>query len=152
MTITEYSRDQLASQPIGYWSGIANEITVGSIRAALAEEELTQPHWWILNHVAGAPEQWNRDALTAKLSRFDRQDTDFEAVYADLHARGWIVEPQGRLALTDAGEAGRRRAAARNRKVHERMHEGVATDDFVTALNVLRRMIANLGGDSDLPQ
>ncbi|MGR7000361.1 MarR family transcriptional regulator [Yinghuangia aomiensis] len=151
MTITEYSRDELAAQPIGYWSGIANEITVGSLRAALAEEALTQPHWWTLNHVAGAPEHWTRDALTAKLSVFDRQETDFAAVYADLSSRGWIAEPGGRLVLTEAGEAGRQRAAARNRKVHERMHEGVATDDYVTTLNVLRRMIANLGGDSDLP-
>lgn len=151
MKITEYSREQLAAQPIGYWSGIANEITVGGIRAALAEEALTQPHWWILNHVAGAPGEWTRTALTDKLAPFDRQDTDFEAVYADLLARDWITEPGSRLTLTDTGEAGRQRAAARNREVHERMHEGVTTDDYVTTLNVLRRMIANLGGDSDLP-
>jgi hypothetical protein len=151
MTIKEYPRDQLAAQPIGYWSGIANELTVGSIRAALAEEALTQPHWWILNHVAGAPEHWTRATLTDKLSPFDRQDTDFEAVYDDLVSRGWIAEHAGHLTLTEAGEEGRQRATARNLKVHERMHEGVATDDYITTVNVLRRMIANLGGESDLP-
>jgi hypothetical protein len=31
------------------------------------------------------------------------------------------------------------------------MHEGIGTDEYVVALNVLRRMIANLGGNSDLP-
>ncbi|MCZ2525763.1 MarR family transcriptional regulator [Streptomyces sp. HB2AG] len=151
MTITEYSQEQLAAQPIGYWSGVANEIVVGCIRAALAEEGLTQPHWWILNHLAGAPEQWTRVSLTAKLSPFDRQDTDFEAVYADLVSRGWIAEFNGRLTLTDAGEGGRQRAKARTLKVHEQMHNGVETADYVTTLNVLRRMIANLGGNSDLP-
>ncbi|MFE6668696.1 MarR family transcriptional regulator [Streptomyces sp. NPDC057697] len=151
MTITEYSQDRLAAQPIGYWSGAANEIIVGSIRGALAEEGLTQPHWWILNHVAGAPEQWTRAPLTAKLSPFDRQDTDFEAVYDDLASRGWIAEPGGRLTLTEAGEEGRQRARARTLEVHERTHNGVETADYVTTLNVLRRMIANLGGDSDLP-
>lgn len=151
MTITEYSRDQLAAQPIGYWSGVANEIIVGGIRAALAEEGLTQPHWWILNHVASAPEQWTRVSLTAKLSPFDRQDTDFEAVYADLASRGWTAEPNGCLTLTEAGEEGRQRARVRNLKVHEQMHNGVETADYVTTLNVLRRMIANLGGNSDLP-
>jgi len=45
---------------MGYWSGVANEIIVGSIRDALAEEGLTQPHWWILNHFAGAPARWTR--------------------------------------------------------------------------------------------
>ncbi|MGW4500402.1 MarR family transcriptional regulator [Micromonospora sp. NPDC004336] len=151
MTIKGYPRDQLAAQPIGYWSGAASEIIVGGLRAALAEEDLTQPHWWTLNHVAGAPGEWTRAALTAKLSRFDTQDTDFDAVYADLAGRGWTTEAAGRLALTEAGEAGRLRAAARNRVVHERMHEGIGTDEYVAALNVLRRMIANLGGDSDLP-
>jgi hypothetical protein len=151
MTIREYSQDQLAAQPIGYWSGVANEIIVGSIRAALAEEGLTQPHWWILNHVANAPEQWTRASLTAKLSPFDRQNTEFEAVYADLTSRGWTAELGGVLVLTEAGEEGRQRARDRNLKVHEQMHNGVETADYVTTLNVLRRMIANLGGDSDLP-
>jgi hypothetical protein len=151
MTIKEYSQDQLAAQPIGYWSGVANEIIVDSIRAALAEEGLTQPHWWILNHVAGAPGQWTRASLTVKLSPFDRQNTAFEAVYADLASRGWIAEPNGGLTLTEAGEEGRQRARDRSLKVHEQMHNGVETADYVTTLNVLRRMIANLGGDSDLP-
>lgn len=151
MTIKAYPQDVLAAQPIGYWTGAANEIIVGSLRAALAKEDLTQPHWWTLNHVAGAPGEWTRVALTAKLSRFDRQDTDFDAVHADLAARGWTTEVDGRLALTEAGEAGRQRAAARNRKVHERMHDGIDAAEYVAALNVLRRMIANLGGDSDLP-
>ncbi|MFF3389929.1 MarR family transcriptional regulator [Streptomyces sp. NPDC002669] len=151
MTITEYSQDRLAAQPIGYWSGIANEIIVGSIRAALAEEGLTQPHWWILNHVAGSPDHWTRASLAARLVSFDRQDTDFEAVHTDLASRGWIAEPGGRLVLTEAGEAGRQRAKTRTLKVHEQMHDGVETADYVTTLNVLRRMITNLGGNSDLP-
>ncbi|MFE0644432.1 MarR family transcriptional regulator [Streptomyces sp. NPDC058877] len=151
MTITEYSRDRLAAQPIGYWSGAANEIIIGGIRAALAEEGLTQPHWWILNHVAGDPEQWTRVSLTDKLSPYDRQETDFEAVYADLASRGWIAEPGGRLTLTEAGEEGRQRAKAHVLEVHEQIHNGVDTADYVTTLNVLRRMIANLGGNGDLP-
>ncbi len=31
------------------------------------------------------------------------------------------------------------------------MHEGVDRGDFVTTINVLRRMVANLGGDGNLP-
>ena len=89
--------------------------------------------------------------LTARLSKFDTQHLDFEAVYADLATRGWTTEADGRLTLTEAGEAGRQRAAARNLKVHEQMHNGIEAAEYVAALNVLRRMITNLGGDSDLP-
>lgn len=35
--------------------------------------------------------------------------------------------------------------------MHQQTHEGVDTADFVTAINVLRRMVANLGGNGDLP-
>ncbi|MFG2296852.1 MarR family transcriptional regulator [Streptomyces sp. NPDC048603] len=152
MTIKNYPQDQLAAQPIGYWSGETYRLAVGGLRAALAEEDLTQPHWWTLNHLAGAPATWTRPALTARLTSFDDQDTDFEAVYADLATRGWTTEaPDGTLTLTDAGEAGRERARARNAAVHDRMHEGVDPTDYAAALNVLRRIIHNLGGDADLP-
>lgn len=35
--------------------------------------------------------------------------------------------------------------------MHRQTHEGIETADFVTTINVLRRMVANLGGDGDLP-
>jgi hypothetical protein len=33
---------------------------------------------------------------------------------------------------------------------HERMLEDIETADFVTTINVLRRVVANLGGKNDL--
>ncbi|CAO5227303.1 hypothetical protein [Frankia sp. AgKG'84/4] len=53
--IKKYPDEVLAEQPIGYWSGETYRRVVGRIRADLATEGLTQPHWWILNHVAGNP-------------------------------------------------------------------------------------------------
>ncbi|WP_431044150.1 MarR family winged helix-turn-helix transcriptional regulator [Streptomyces sp. P1-3] len=151
MDIKEYAQEELAAQPIGYWSAEASRAVVGSLRAQLAVEQLTQPHWWTLNHVAGAPGTWSRAALAEKLVRFDDLGIDFGGVFDDLVARGWMTEEGGTLTLTEAGEAGRLRARERNVRVHEQMHQGIATEEYVAALNVLRRMIANLGGDSDLP-
>lgn len=105
MTIKEYTQDQLAAQPIGYWAREAANLVIGGLRAALAEENLTQPHWWTLNHVTAAPAHWKRAALTEKLTPYDDQDTDFDAVYDDLAARGWLTETDGTLTLTEAGEA-----------------------------------------------
>ncbi|WP_155385603.1 MarR family winged helix-turn-helix transcriptional regulator [Catellatospora paridis] len=146
-----YSQQELATQPIGYWSGEAYRRVVGSLRAELAVEGLTQPHWWTLNHVAGSPGKWDRAALTQRLTPFDDLDTDFAAVFDDLTARGWMTQDAATLTLTDAGQAGLVRARERNAKAHARMHEGISTDEYVAALNVLRRMIDNLGGSSDLP-
>ena len=53
--LKEYSQEELAAQPVGAWTGEAHRRVVGSIRAQLAVENLTQPHWWTLNHASGAP-------------------------------------------------------------------------------------------------
>lgn len=147
----DYPEAQLAAQPIGYWSGAAYRAVVGRIRAELAEEHLTQPHWWILNHVAGAPGRWGRAELADRLRPYDDLGISFDEVFADLLGRGWLTEEGDALSLTAAGEAGRLRARERTGRAHEQMHRGVSTADYVTTLTVLRRMIDNLGGDSDLP-
>jgi hypothetical protein len=147
----EYSQEELASQPIGYWSGEAYRRVVGRIRAELAVEDLTQPHWWTLNHVAGAPGEWSRTKLAERLLPFDDLGIDFGGVFDDLIARGWMREDAGSLTLTESGEAGRLRARDRNAHAHEQTHDGITTAEYVAALNVLRRMVANLDGNSDLP-
>lgn len=150
--LRDYPDEELAAQPIGAWTGEAYRRVVGAIRAQLAVENLTQPHWWTLNHASGAPGHWTRASLTVRLSPYDDQDTDFDAVYDDLNARGWLREDQrGGMTLTEEGEAARLRARERNLPVHTRTHEGVSQADFITTVNVLRRMVANLGGDGNLP-
>ncbi|GGZ32083.1 hypothetical protein GCM10010387_27890 [Streptomyces inusitatus] len=147
-----YTEEQLATQPIGYWSGEAYRTIVARIRAGLAEERLTQPHWWILNQAAARPGHWERGPLADWLVTFDDQDTDFGGVFDDLVDRGWLSEPaEGRLTLTEAGAAGRARAAVRTAEATRQIHEGISTEEYTAALNVLRRMIDNLGGRSDLP-
>lgn len=151
VTLKEYPQEELAAQPIGAWTGVACRLVVGALREQLAVEGLTQPHWWTLNHVAGGPGTWTREALTARLTPWDDLGTDFDEVFDDLVARGWLTEDAGSMTLTEEGEAGRVRARERNLRVHEQVHEGVDTADFVTTINVLRRIVANLGGDGDLP-
>ncbi|MFE7273417.1 MarR family transcriptional regulator [Streptomyces sp. NPDC057623] len=152
VTLKEYSRQVLAAQPIGAWSGEAYRLVVGALRAQLAVEDLTQPHWWTLNHVAGEPGRWTRTTLIERLAKYEDLGLDFAGVFDDLVARGWLTEDAtGAMTLTETGEAGRIRARERNLRVHHQTHEGVSTADFVTTINVLRRMVANLGGDGDLP-
>ncbi|MFI1284081.1 MarR family transcriptional regulator [Streptomyces sp. NPDC020858] len=151
MTIKEYSQEQLAAQPIGYWTREAANLAIGGLRTALAEETLTQPHWWTLNHIAATPGTWTRTTLTTKLAPFDDQNTDFEALYDDLTTRGWITETDNRLTLTEAGEAGRTRAHDRNAHVHTRMRQGISDAEYATTIDVLRRLVSNLGGSGDLP-
>ncbi|CAL9677404.1 hypothetical protein SUDANB1_08103 [Streptomyces sp. enrichment culture] len=151
MKLKEYTQEELAAQPIGAWTGMACRLVVGALREQLAVEDLTQPHWWTLNHVAAKPGEWTRAALIVRLTKWDDLGTDFHGVFDDLVGRGWLTEDAGLMTLTQAGEDGRLRAKERNLRVHREVHEGVETADFVTTINVLRRMVANLGGDGDLP-
>ncbi|MEU8539605.1 MarR family transcriptional regulator [Streptomyces sp. NPDC048717] len=151
--LKEYTHEELAGQPIGAWTAEVARRVTGAIRERLAVEELTQPHWWTLNHAAGGPGKWNRATLTARLEKYDDLGIGFDGVYDDLVARGWLTEDAatGAMTLTEAGEAGRTRARERLTPVLQRTHEGVDPADFVTTVNVLRRMVANLGGDGNLP-
>lgn len=151
MALREYAQEELAAQPIGAWSGEAYRRVVGALRAQLAVEDLTQPHWWTLNHVAGDPGRWTRAALVERLAPYEDLGIDLGGVFDDLVERGWLLEDAGVMTLTGAGEAGRVRAAERNARVHQQVHEGIDTADFVTTIEVLRRMVANLGGNGDLP-
>ncbi|MCL8015486.1 MarR family transcriptional regulator [Streptomyces sp. AS02] len=151
VALREYAREELAAQPIGAWSGEAYRLVVGAIRAQLAVEGLTQPHWWTLHHVAGDPGRWTRATLIERLTKYEDLGIDFDGVFDDLVVRGWLTEDAGAMTLTGAGEEGRLRARERNLRVHQQTHEGIDTADFVTTINVLRRMVANLGGDGNLP-
>ncbi|MER6852580.1 MarR family transcriptional regulator [Streptomyces flaveolus] len=151
VTLREYSQEELAAQPIGAWTGMACRLVVGALREQLAVEDLTQPHWWTLNHVAGEPGQWTRATLIERLAKWDDLGIDLNGVFDDLVDRGWLAEDAGLMTLTEAGENGRVRAKERNLRVHQQVHEGIDPADFVTTINVLRRMVANLGGDGNLP-
>ncbi|MFJ9202710.1 MarR family transcriptional regulator [Streptomyces flaveolus] len=151
VTLREYSQEELAAQPIGAWTGMAGRLVVGALREQLAVEDLTQPHWWTLNHVAGEPGKWTRATLIERLAKWDDLGIDLNGVFDDLVDRGWLAEDAGLMTLTEAGENGRVRARERNLRVHQQVHEGIDPADFVTTINVLRRMVANLGGDGNLP-
>ncbi|MEU0742538.1 hypothetical protein [Streptomyces sp. NPDC006134] len=79
--LRDYPREEPAAQPISAWSGEIHRRAVGALRARLAAENPTQPHWWTLNHVAGAPGTWTRATLTARLTPYEDLGIDFDTVY-----------------------------------------------------------------------
>ncbi|GAB3269841.1 regulatory protein RecX [Kineosporia babensis] len=146
--MNEYPTEQVAAQPIGYWSRVAYQATVGRLRAELAIQQLTQPHWWTLNHVARGT--WARTELADKLQPFDDLGIEFEDVFDDLIERGWLAENET-LSLTALGTQELEKARGRMSAAQQDTLAGIDPDDYVTTINTLRRMIENLGGDSSLP-
>ncbi|MEU1369366.1 MarR family winged helix-turn-helix transcriptional regulator [Streptomyces sp. NPDC005803] len=148
----DFSHDDegLARQPIGYWSWAAHKATVTHIRAALAEHGLTQPRWWVLNQLADADGSGRARAEVVTLLRgyLDIED-GLEPEIDTLIGQELITEDsRARLRLTPEGHALRTRAYARVARAREEMHEGIADEEFVSALKVLQRMIHNVGGQA----
>lgn len=151
MTVKDYPDAELVDQPIGYWSGAAGKAIVRHVRVALAKEQLTLPQWLVLSYAARFPDTWTRATLAERVGLYCDPGTAFGPLFAELFSRGWLDESDGILTLTVAGEAGLERARRRMARANARIRAGISAEEYLTTLDVLRRMIDNVGGDSDLP-
>ncbi|MDQ8706134.1 MarR family winged helix-turn-helix transcriptional regulator [Streptomyces sp. LHD-70] len=140
--------DMLATQPIGYWSGLAHAAVTGHLRDAMARIDVTQPQYWVLNCVNGGSEGPSRAEVVIQLTPLADGPHDIARVVDQLVHRGWLrIDTGQRLHLTDAGEAARVRLRELAAELRAVVHEGISDEEYVAALKVLRRMVANVEGD-----
>ncbi|MFM9369099.1 MarR family winged helix-turn-helix transcriptional regulator [Streptomyces sp. Da 82-17] len=140
-----YSHDDegLLNQPIGYWSWAANKAVIDYIRAGLAEVDLTQPQWWVINQVRDGAR--SRAEVSTMLSGYLGVGDALQADIDDLLARG-LLSGEATISLTGTGAELLERATVRQRKSLAQIHEGVSDAEFLTTMKVLQRMIHNTGG------
>lgn len=151
MEAQEHSQEELAAQPVAYWTGVAYEEIIGFIRRQQAGLGFTQPQYWILRHLSkndisvdghgmSVPEL--ADATKAYL----RPEDDLAADAATMLARGWVTrDDDGRLWITETGDAARADLKTHAPGWRDRIHEGVDDADYATTLKVLQRMMRNVG-------
>ncbi|MFJ8754693.1 MarR family winged helix-turn-helix transcriptional regulator [Streptomyces sp. NPDC102441] len=139
--------DALATQPIGYWSGLAHTAVTRHLRDAMARVDVTQPQYWVLNRVHGGPAAPTREEVVAQLTSLAEGPDDIARVVDQLLHRGWLDADDGqRLRLTDDGEAARVRLRELVTGLRAEVHRGISDEEYVAALKVLRAMVANVGG------
>lgn len=137
----------LATQPIGYWSGLAHDAVTRHLRDALARTDVTQPQYWVLNRVNGGPTAPSREEVASQLTPLADGPYDIARVVDQLLHRGWLKTDDGqRLHLTEAGEAARVRLRGVMTELRAVVHEGISDEEYVAALKVLRAMVANVQG------
>jgi hypothetical protein len=153
MTVTAYSQEELVRQPIGYWSGEAYRRVADAIRGSLAANGLSQPQWWILNRLEDTSRAWTRTGLVEELTPYSNgeEGRDVADELEQMIAMGLAAADGDSVTKTAAGSE--RLAAARNRngQTHRDMLTGIHDDEYATTIDVLRRIVGNLGGDSRLP-
>jgi hypothetical protein len=141
--------DMLATQPIGYWSGLAHAAVTRHLRDAMAKIDVTQPQYWVLNRVNGRPVAPRREEVVIQLTPLADGQHEIARVIDQLVHRGWLLIDTGqRLHLTDSGEAARARLRELVSELRAVVHEGISDEEYVAALKVLRKMVANVEGDS----
>lgn len=135
----------LASQPVGYWTGLAHTTVTRHLRDAMARIDATQPQYWVLNCVHSWDAAPSVKEVAAQLTPLADGPHEIRRVVDQLLHRGWLrADASGRLHLTDAGEAARVRLRALVTEVRAVVHEGVGDEEYVAALRVLRTMVANV--------
>ncbi|MFI1825030.1 MarR family winged helix-turn-helix transcriptional regulator [Streptomyces sp. NPDC020412] len=144
------SDEELASQPIGYWSGRAHALVTRHLRDAMARIDVEQPQYWVLNRVDGGPAAPSVEEVVGQLTPLADGPHEIARAVDQLLHRGWLrSDDEQRLHLTDAGEAARLRVRALATETRAAVHEGIGDDEYVAALKVLRRVIENVEGALD---
>ena len=137
--------EALANQPVGYWAGLAHAAVTRPLRDAMARIDVTQPQYWVLNRVHAGPAAPSREEVVAQLTPLADGPHEIPRVIDQLVHRGWLrTATEGPyLHLTAEGEAARLRLRALATELRAVIHEGVGDEEYVAALKVLRKMIAN---------
>lgn len=139
--------DMLATQPVGYWCGLTHTAVTRHLRDAMARGDVTQPQYWVLNRVNGGPEAPTREEVVAQLTHLADGPHEIARVVDQLLHLEWLRTGDGqRLHLTGSGEAARVRLRELATEVRAVVHQGISDEEYVAALKVLRRMVANVEG------
>ncbi|MEV6203267.1 MarR family winged helix-turn-helix transcriptional regulator [Streptomyces sp. NPDC051771] len=145
--------EALATQPIGYWSGLVHAAVTRRLRDEMARIDVTQPQYWVLNHLKYGPGDPSRQEVVDALTPLADGPHDIPRVVDQLLHRAWLrADADDLLHLTEAGEAARVRLRELATGLRAVVHEGVSDEEYVAALKVLRRMAANAGTDAGTPR
>jgi len=137
--------DMLATQPVGYWSGLVHAAVTRQLRDAMARIDVTQPQYWVLNrvHGAGLTAPSHQEVVT-QLTPLADGPHEIPRVIDQLLHRGWLrIDTAQLLHLTDTGEAARLRLRELATELRGVVHQDISDEDYVAALKVLRTMVAN---------
>jgi hypothetical protein len=150
MNLDELTDEQLAGQPAAYWTGVAYEALIAFTRRRQAEAGFTQPGFWLLRNLSAndlSPDGRGRTVpeLEEAMRTYLRAEDDLAAEAAVLAGQGLLTrDDDGRWWITEAGEAARLEMKKAAPAIRARIHEGIDDADYVAALKVLGRLIANV--------
>jgi hypothetical protein len=152
MTTQHLSDAELVAQPAAYWTGVAYEALIAFTRARQAEHGFTQPQFWLLRNLSKNDLSLDGHGMTVPelqqaMSSYLRPEDDLSAEAEVLLEHGRLTrDSEGRLWITEAGDAARADFKQHAPAIRAHIHQGIDDADYVTTLKVLQQMIRNAGG------
>jgi DNA-binding MarR family transcriptional regulator len=123
-------------KPIGWWAQHLHRTLEEAWDRALAGRGATRRQWQALNVAA-------RGGAISELAPFLTEPGAAADLVAGLVERGWVRTGDDALTLTPAGRAAHEALGAVVQDQRARSMRGITTDEYATAVDVLRRMAAN---------
>jgi DNA-binding MarR family transcriptional regulator len=123
-------------KPIGWWAQHLHRTLEDAWDRALAREGATRRQWQLLNVAA-------RAGSVEELAPFLTGPGAARELVGGLVDRGWVRVDGDVLTLTPAGAAAHDTLTTVVQAQRARSMRGITTDEYATAVDVLRRMAEN---------
>ncbi|UYO97255.1 hypothetical protein OED01_00565 [Microbacterium sp. M28] len=123
-------------RPLGYWLTATDRLLAAEFARAFDNEGITRRDWRLLNAIDGAV-PIARPIDDRKLGR--------------LIELGWVTPAEDGWALTDEGQAAKKRLGTIVDGIRATIAEAVSADDYATTVATLAQIARALGWDENVP-
>jgi DNA-binding MarR family transcriptional regulator len=131
-------------RPIGYWLKRLDGLIEENFERTLAGDGVTRRQWQALNTLHQRPATRAELAEALQPSLVDDSGAD-RRVIDELVVRGWVRLGEGdRLEPTPAGAGAHAGLLERIQATRQLMVRGVTQEEYLAAIDILRRMAENL--------
>jgi hypothetical protein len=135
-----------APKPLGYWLQHLHSLLEEQFATVLSDLGVDRRQWQLLNTLSrgGRTRGDLRDALAPFWSS---REPNPDSALADLAARGWVVESDGAIALTQQGAAAHTELAQRVDRTRRVVADGLTPEQYHETVRILTVMSANVESD-----
>ena len=129
--------------PIGLLLQQADSAITAAFERALGERGVDRVQWQYLHAVGHHPEGATAQDIAGAMPP-GPTDGEVAAAAAEVAARGWTTDHDGRVTLTPDGVAALAELREEVAALRDASVEGVSAEDYATTIATLQRMIVNL--------
>jgi DNA-binding MarR family transcriptional regulator len=130
-------------RPIGFWLKLVDRLIDDGFDGLLGHAGLARRHWQVLTMLQHGPATVQR--LDTSLAPFLGDRATVQPVLEELSARGWATRTGDQVALTRAGAVAQAELLAMVSEHRQRVTAGIAAEEYLATVDILRRMAGNLG-------